>query len=148
MFWYRVLVQDARGVMCNKEGDVNASNALAAMKAVEKINEHNWKGKLYQLALHVVDVESGEIDRDPLVLWNRVAGNVKGADAIPDSLELQQQGDAFDGWAPVQYEDNEVPRENTSQDVSFDPTEFGWPFTSSLTKPRQFTTIGFKENTT
>lgn len=80
-YWYRVTLQDVRGVACYKEGDIPGNNQLHCLQAVENMNKNSWKGVLMSVSLYKMDMESGMIDKEPEISWSRHGA---GADRVKE----------------------------------------------------------------
>jgi len=114
-YWYRVLVQDVKGHISTKEGDIPGNNALHAMKAIENMNANTWGGQLYQVGLYEVNMQTGVVSTIPTVLWSRHKGSFRGSEDI--NID----------WNPVDYKTDPVVKvdNKNSHTVSFSPLEIG-----------------------
>jgi hypothetical protein len=122
VFWYKVIIQDKRGAIAYKEGDLCGSNVLSCVRCIENMNRNTWKGQFMQLSVYPTDMETGEIKlTDPVMMWSRDGGVYVG-DIAPDlRTELKDQDD-----------DNEidwgifgVPYNSDPIKEKFDPKEIG-----------------------
>ncbi len=111
-YWYKVRVLDELSAYDTMEGDVLASSAVSAMKAIEDRAKNIWRSRIVLFQLFGVDMETGETDKTPLLDW-------KLGDPPPP---WEKPVIALPG-TPVPT--TPVMPEKTSQSVSFDPDALG-----------------------